>query len=249
MLSEFVQTIAKLGVEAQAVSVHTVPGVQHSSWLRKPDGSLERIEHDAPDRKAKLHALADVVAYLTETPIAQAPEVYHSEAGIVAFLDRNAREERMTVDFRPSARSVSLNSLTGSRCFTPKEAVRFLRLELGVSATTLAAFRRIDFTRKSTGINDVQHGRETLGKSVESAVQKADQLPESFVVNAQMFTNPGFDDEVKVSIDVDVNFEDEEVVLTVSPDALQDAMNATQTKIGNVLRAGLGPIGVFRGAP
>jgi len=102
----------------------------------------------------------------------------------------------------------------------------------------ITALRQIDFTRTSAGKSHVEHGKESLGRSVEAAVQQADKVPEDFVVRVPVYTNPGagaFLVEVRVMLYLDL--EGQQVVLQTMPDELEKAHQVAQARLHEALVA------------
>ena len=113
----------------------------------------------------------------------------------------------------------------------------------------LAALRQVNFHRKSDGQVSMHHGQESLGRSVEDAVQGASEIPEEFTVSVEMYSNPGVAQlsRVDVRIGVYLDVSNQKVELRVLGDEFALADQAVQDRLGTALRDGLGKIPVFHG--
>lgn len=248
MLAEFVNKIQEMARAAIGVSTQKVDGFPNEVFVVQ-GGSYTRVPLPPPMRKQALYTLTDLVTYLKDAAIAPAPEVYHNHQGVTAYLDAATRTEIVLVSYAMTKRAEHLFAMAASRkTFSVKDLVRFLRHDLDVSSGTIGAFRTIDFERKGTGTNTVVHGRESLGRSVEAKVQNAESIPESFVVETTLFRNRGFDYDIKVMVDVEIESDQERISLSVKADDLNEEVEKVHAAIGLDLRGKLGDkVNVFFG--
>lgn len=98
----------------------------------------------------------------------------------------------------------------GGRSFTQYELIRTLKTKFAAQDSIdslVAAVRRIDFKRTGAGHSVVEHGKESMGKSVEHEVQGREEIPEIVKIKHTIFTNKHLNDltlsEVGIAIDVD----------------------------------------------
>jgi hypothetical protein len=111
----------------------------------------------------------------------------------------------------PFARLCALAANAGFRgdqspgAMTPGDAVRMLRLELDsvAGAELAAALSRVDFARTSSGAVVTEHGRESLGRSVEARAQGVSAIPSRIKVSVPVFQLEELDDIVE-TVDVEV---------------------------------------------
>lgn len=250
MLADAIKTIVGLGQAARSIEVLTHPSLPDQLFVRHGDQLIEHFV-PPPPRKPTLAGLQDVFAMLRKKGIARNPEVYVGSSGVVAFLDGEDREERLTMPLTESARFKLCQDIERQpRAYAPRDLVRFLRQTLwGVDASVIQSLSRIDFTRTSTGKTDVRHGRETLGRTVEAVVQQAEQVPESFTVSVPIWTTPGcyWSRPIEFSIYLDV--EKGAVELSVLSDSCTAARNGALSELRNALAEDLGEVPVFMGAP
>jgi len=252
MLAKFAEYIVGLGKQSQATDITTVPSIPDKVFVRH--GETYAVEDVPPPRRNHtVWGFADVTAAATDADMAKAPELYHDHGEIVVVLDRNDRRDHVTAPLIETDRLTTLQSLADGKRFTVRDAVKLLRFDLhgtGVDSV-ISAIRKIDFTRKSDGGASVDHGRETLGRSVEAAVQQADSIPEEFRVTTPVYSNPGLKDlsTVTVRCGVYLDMQGECIEIRVLADEIQGAICAAQTAIGDALCAALPGVPVFGGRP
>lgn len=252
MLAELVQKLVDLGRGTQKVEFHTHHKQPRTLYVQTADGVLEK-EAAAPLRQHLIGSFEDLVALLKDEFIAPSPEVYVDGGKIVAFLDRLDRLEMVAVALPESKRLMLCRDLEAKpRAMHPRDAVRMLRLELhsGNHQSVIDALSNIDFARVSNGKSHVEHGRESLGRSVEAHVQQADRVPKEFDVGVPIWTAPGFSRyggmvRFGVFLDADAGV----VELRVLSDECQRVLNQAAGAVVADLKQALGDIPVFLGKP
>ena len=252
MLSEFVEKIRALAVGAEAPKVVPVPGQLRKAFLQH-GAELKEIEYDAPLRGATLDGVQSFADLLSDTNVAAAPEVYFTTRGSTAFLDRGDRRETVAIAFARSKRWDALASLAGGRSFAVKEALRFLRYELGGPAAERIydALRKVEFTRRAAAVVETDpKKRESFGRSVESVVQGLEEVPDAFDLAVAPLATLGLEDlECTVRVGVGVDFEASSIVLQLFPDALAIAERTLLRKLGEAMGELLPKVPRFVGSP
>lgn len=249
--ASFVKSVADLAQSVNNVQLVTTDKLPNMVGVRTAAG-VEWKPSPAPTRHHTIRSFADLVAIAKDVKVAREPEVYHSHDQVVVILDRDGRREAVKMPLERTDRFASLLRLTkpGGRSFGPAEAVKFIRFELhGVGADALcAAIRKLDFTRKSNGERTVEHGRESLGRSVEAAVQAPQQVPEEFIAEVPIWSVSGLRNikaKVRVGVYLDVN--DESIELVPLADEISGALEAAQGELHARLATELNPIPVYQG--
>jgi len=252
MLAEFLASVVDLGRQTTAVKFHEHKECPGKLWVQHGD-ELDQIDAPAPLRGHGLLGYDDLVNALLDPKIAGAPEVYVSGNRIVAFLDRSERRSRVTVDLVESKRLKLCRELEQSpRKMQPKDAVKMLRLELhgGRHDAVVQALSRIDFVRTGAGKSHVDHGKESLGRSVEAAVQQAESIPKDFDVAVPVWTNSGFSRySVNVNFGLFLDLEEQVVELRVLSDECQRVVNQTMVALVQDLMRSLPGVPVLLGTP
>lgn len=258
MLSEFIQTITSLARQSAETKVLKVEG-SHRKLIVSQNGTHEWVDIDPPLRKCSLIGFDDVVATVTDSGMCPKPEVWVGPRGVVVLPDRDDRHERLTLEPAMSERFELLVGLSGKRGgMSQRDALRMLRLQLngtGVGAVE-TALRRLTFQRRSDGGGSIEHGRESLGRSVEAEVQQADSIPTEFTVTTPVWVNPGMRSltSVPVQVGVFLDLEAETVELRPLADEVAGGLLRAQQLVASGLREALDDAGhpacpVLLGAP
>lgn len=251
MLAEFLREVVGLGRSTVKVEFHRdeeLPGVvfvQHGD-------RLERLDAPPPERCARLIGMDDLVAALKDSAIAPNPEVYVGPHAVIALLDREDRRQRIAVELTDSQRWRTVVELQKPTTMQPKAAVKMLRFDLhgGNVAHIIQQLSRIDFVRTSTGKSHVEHGRESLGRSVEAAVQQADKVDDQFLLAVPVWSTPGFSRfTVQVQFGIYLDLEAQAVELRVLADEVERARSLALAAAHAELQARLANVPVFLGAP
>ncbi len=254
MLADFLNTFAGYVRGAMGTECVTHNALPEMVFVRQ---GTSYSEHEVPPARRNhfVHGYADLLT-VCANPMATKPEVFHDSSGIVIHLDGDDRRDMVCMGLVESERFTALRDLQFGDPMTQQEAIRMLRFRLhgtGVDKV-IAALRRIDMTRRSDGRSVVEHGRESLGRSVESAVQNADQIPDAFQVSTPVFINPGLADLTMVTVlcGVFIDLACTPVRIEIKPlaDEIPNALARAQEAIGTSLGREL-PRGtpIFHGKP
>lgn len=250
MLAEFVRSIAALGQSEKSVQL-----IKDAQF---PDEVLVRIGETAnwkpapaPKRTHAIHSLADFIAAAVDKSIATDPEVYHDEGGVVLVLDRDDRRQTVTMPLHFTERFTKVSSLAlKEQTLSVRDAVRLIRFDLhGIGADVLVAgLNRLDFTRTGTNTEGAKHGRESLGRSVETAVQQADQVPEQFVARVPVYANNGLR-AIVANITCGIYLDTQNPGIAIKPlaDEIVNATDFAQRELHLLLATGLPGVPVFHG--
>lgn len=256
MLAEAIAKIVSLAPNIGQLEVLRIPELPRKVFVRSPGGEVMEFEREPTPRHAKIDSLEDLIAALVDRAIAQDPEVYHTANAVIVLLDRTQRHEQICMPLFFSQRFSWLMG-TDYRSGSPREIVKALQRGLGSSAPfpVVDAIRRVNFTRTNAGASVVEHGKESLGRSVEAVVQQADKIPERFVVRVPVYSNPGlqaFQAEVWMGLYLDL--EGQAIEIWPEPDAIQAAIQTAQARLHEALVAAEfwpnpGSAPVFYGTP
>lgn len=250
MLAELVKAIGDLARKAQGIETHKDPLTPERTLVRSGD-KFEWVDAPAPKRMHSILSFADLASLAKDKAIAENPEIYHSASAIVVLLDREKRRELVTMPLTHSSRWQTLVSLSkGQQGMTTADAVKLIRFELhGAGADALcAALRKVDFTRTGNGARTVEHGRESLGTSVEAAVQGVSEIPQEFTAQVPVWGNQGLrviQARVRCGVYLDVN--NQSVQIKPLADEISNALEAAQGELHALLATAVDPIPVLQG--
>lgn len=252
MLANFIRTIVELGRESQGARFFNDEKLPGKVFLQHGD-AVTPYEVPPRERGGEISTLPSFISACLDDAIMKKPEIYVAEDAVVALINRDDRKERVTCPLNESDRWRTVCFLSAGKSFSPRDAVKFLRFDLAGSDTeaVVQAVSRIDFARKSDGRSDVGHGKETLGKSVEMAVQQASDIPEEFNIRVPVFTTPGCRETTTVKCGIYLDMTNESIVLRVLPDECEIARGSVlQGIFGDLVTSFHGQeIPVYMGCP
>lgn len=250
MLGEALKYLVGLGKETAKVEFHQHAQFPSKVWVQHGT-DLTPEDAPAPLRGHTLLGYDDLVTAIKDPSISPDPEIYVDSGGIVALLDRKERRSLVKLSLVESKRLQLCRSIEATpRTMHPRDAVKMLRLDLhgGKHDAVIQALSQVDFTRNSTGRSHVDHGRESLGKSVEASVQQADKVPKDFVVGVPVWTNNGFSRyAVNITFGVFLDLDNQAVELRVLSDECQRVVNQALLAVVADLRESLPKVPVFLG--
>lgn len=222
----------------RAASPQSVSASLRNATLVVINGETKRIEHEPQPRRHKVASL-DSFATLLNGPgdgdgtARINASVWHFGDMVVAIFDDS------DASFRDDRAEWKLN---GSRKFSvltsnaeqPRPHTAFVdflvenfRDELEESHPgLLGVIRKLRFTNNSEGNSSVQHGRQSMGKSVEAAITGSEPLPETVILNVKRWA----DLEHVIAVECLLKLDPLEGKLAPKPlaDELQEAENKAQ---------------------
>lgn len=151
------------------------------------------------------------------------PTVFISEGGIQVVLDDDDRLEKVTMQFEQSDQFLVLRSLAAG--VSQPTLVRTLRTKLAGcvgNENTLAIIRQMEFDVNRGARGNVQHTKESLGRSIEKEVRtKAGELPETLRVVVPLFSVPhDVPTDITLECAVSIDIENEKIALEPTGDSL-----------------------------
>lgn len=187
MLKEAIDRLAELGSEAAGIEVQHLC---NRKLLVRQGTTYSTVEKDPLPRD---HVASDLDGFvnLVEDLSEGAGIIFVGETEVIGILDSDTRDDLVRM---PLVRTRALDAAL--ELAVPRDqrtVISKLREELYgcCDERLLAVIRRLDFSRTSDGRSHVQHGRESLGKSVEAQVQSSDgEIPEITVFNMPAFKDP-----------------------------------------------------------
>ena len=220
MLQELVEKLLNTGKALGTPKVIKHPGSDQIYFLISGD-EVKELPPLATEHKGLLRHLDSLIAYAKEHVESV---IFVGDESVSIHLDRNHRSDLMVLPLMPSEVFKAItraDKVKGS----PADIRRMLRVELGVSTThpLYVALGAVDFSRTSEGSYRAEHGKESLGRSVEDKVQSVEEIPESFEIVFPMFAVDGIDFTAAVSLQVYIDAQQRLVELFALPDAIQSA--------------------------
>lgn len=231
MLKEAIEKLAELGTTASGIEVKPLcnrkvlvrQGSEHS--LMTTDAGPRNYRCDNCD------SFVELTAALGHEPI-----VFVDERAVTAVLDDDYRDDKVSMGI-PYSRAFNALGEIGKPC-DQRLVIAKLREELDgcTDSRFLAVIRRMDFQRSNDGRAHITHGRESLGKSVEAAVQSADgDIPEAIVMQFPAWAAIGFDSTVAVKCAVTVDPVNEKIAVRPVGEELQLELARVRAKLRDFL--------------
>lgn len=237
MLAEFLNSIVNLAKKGDSMEIVQLGRSPRKFWMRHGD-TVKEFKADPPLRHSKLASFADLVKAIKDTRICPSAEVFYNPDGIQVVVDAHDRLEFLSFPFKFSARFQALAALVSPKSLNPKAAVQWLRYAIATpeAETVAALLRQLDFQRLQVGKSDIKHGRESLGRSVESIVQQADTIPEWFDVRVPVVIQAPLNEiQVTFRVGLTLDHETQTVVFQSPSDALANATEAFLRGVGAAL--------------
>lgn len=243
MLKEFVDSIRGLTDDARKPQLQPIPGDDRYLLI---DGE----KHELPPQRREhtvecLDTFIDAVKHYGTKA-----SVWHDDGAIVCLIEDEDRRDTVRLPLAYSDQWAELTAIAG-KPLAQKQLVLFLKQKMrgAIDDTLLAAVRRIEFKRRSDGSGNIQHGKESLGKSIEAEVQGIDAIPEMAVANVAVYSTPGCEIKSGVGLSLDIDVEAQQFSLTPFADEIPTAINVVQAAIHDLLVESLGDTPVFHGTP
>lgn len=247
MLAEFVKQISELAVKSAALNKVDLPGDRYA--LKNGDSVSF---HDVPPehRQHLVERIDDLETAAKSFAInAAAVSAFHNDRSIVLTLDSESRRDRVTMPLKHSPQFKTLLSLGAE--LQPAQLVRLLRHDLYgvVPDGLLPLVRRVDFKRRNDGSSNIQHGKESLGKSIEAEISGAENIPEYVTMMAPVYDAPDLSQKYPVECSLDINAMAGTFRLCPLPGQLDMAIHAAHAFIHERLTDAIDQATVLYGSP
>lgn len=245
MFKELVDRLVELGERNASGRVIATPAEpSHTYCLQKPDGSLEYVRATPPKRShyaSDVATLAAIVKRFAEQG-KHIVSVWYSQQGVLALLDDDDRHDRAILPLSLSSFVVALRKLEHTRTWlTQVEFIQLLRITLAgclSSSNILSSVRSVKFRQLAQGERDVQHGKVSLGKSLEAELNGASTIPEEMSLWVPIF--PGVvDAAIMIPVALDVDPVAEKFLLQPLPGSVDAAIREAEKRLGALVRAAL----------
>lgn len=136
-----------------------------------------------------------------------------------------------------------------ARWMNQRELISMLRVHTTCenAQLLLSSIRAVSFTRRSDGTSKVQHGKESLGRSVEAVVQSTDQIPEQLVFNEPLFTWNGFDSATSIKMNIEIDVEEQRFRCYPAANEVEFARNVVFRRIAETIHTEQPEVPVYIG--
>lgn len=260
LTKDAIMQIETTAVKAAGVSV-VKPGAEpaHVYFLAKPDGSIEQREAEPAPIAAVLADLPAAIAVAkawageADTDVA----VWYSRDQVVVLRQQLIRRDRATLTLRKSATFKAICELDDAddEPMSQKDFIWLLRSKMPNALLRnhpnfITTLRQIKASSGGESLGDVQHGRESLGRSVNASVTATGDLPEVLMLTTPVYVDPEIDhNELTIACTLKIEPAEVKFALVPQPDAVELAAQAAEKFVGDYLSSELGAIPVFHGVP
>lgn len=255
---------SKLLVKSSRLAVHwvTFDVIRYGDMDPAKQGSMtiacdalsgiESLTVPPPVRNHEVHSVDDLLRLLGDKAIAVEPEVFCDDVEVAVLLDRRSRIATARMELLPTQRWDMISGLAAKPWRgTPRDLVRMLRFDLHGTdiGHVIQALSRLDFVRANTARSQVAHGKESLGGSVEAEAQGIEKVPETFVLSVPIWSTPGCNQNVTVTMGIYLDVQAQVVELRTLADEVSRATNAALFALADTLREKKPDLPIFVGTP
>lgn len=202
---------------------------------------------------ATLEALASFAVAASNSGESRAV-VFHDLTGCTLLLDDADRRDKITLPLAASDQWTLLREWDEKKpMLSQREVIAALRLVFNASPVLVNSFRRIDLKSNQTAQNQLERGRESLGRSVESQIINAADIPETITLSVSIYRNLGENQTYDVACAVEIDAQNGRVQIVPEPLRLDEIMHRHQADIADRLEGAFaevdGGIPVYYGRP
>lgn len=198
------------------------------------NGEVKQFTHEPPAEKYTACDIETLASFTEDNSI-----VWHCDNTVIAVVEAtsNYRDDRVTMELRQSEKWRSL--LTDAHKPRMHQEfirwlVRNLRDELEASAPgLLGIIRNLKFRSLDQGESDVQHGKESMGRSVAREISGAEALPETVTIKLRRWAKL----EIFVEVECLLVLDTDERKLALQPlaDATEQAEHDAQGQLHELI--------------
>lgn len=248
MLKEAIQLLMDKAVSAAGPHRMAESRDGRSAMFLMPDGVIENVDVGPYPRCHHFGSLDDLAGFATRFSDAS---VWHKKDAVVVLCDDQKRQDMGTLVLEWSREYRVLDKLDhGEDKYAQAAFVRLLHRELGVDASIVAAFRRLDFQVLQASYGEFSHGKDRMGKSVQADVQGSQDIPDEITVTVPIYETPGERAPEPIACGVDLEPQNSVIRFRPLPGELSKALESRQVDIRRRLVALLGNgAKIYFGAP
>lgn len=212
------------------------------------DGKITPFKILPPPRKHTVQTLDDLITsakrWQQEFDAENNGVIWIGEHHVVLVPDDEDRRDSITMPLVRTDLWELICTLTRNPIVDQPALIRLLRVQLAAmvgSTELLAKVRLIRFRGSEDSTSNLNHGQESLGRSIEREIVGGGDLPEQLQVYAQPWINGAPDaSDSKIRIDFEIRIADKQFSLRPFPDDLQDALTEHKEAIKQHLHEALG---------
>lgn len=214
---------------------------EHRYAIVSPNGSIEWREAEARPRKHVIRDFETLKALVRgEYPNS---EIWYSRKGVQAFLDKTNRRDVVSLPFSvsPQMRQLLAWEQTGGAKLSQSQMILILRTVfcgcLGRAGDVIGIFRRVKFNQIRNEDSTVQHGRASIGKSIESELTGVSTIPERITFEVPIFSQFTANRLPRgvVTCAVEIDAANQTIQLIPEPLAIEEALGVAECQLEDEL--------------
>lgn len=244
MLKELLQEMEALWLKGHGAQVIQPPAEPKHVYLLREGEQVTRLSAEPEPRRHQCRDMATLVKFAADfASPEQAVCLWYDVSGVTALLDDEDRRDTLRLTLAPCPRFQALAQLDkaggDARRFNQPALLRFLRVGMAgaVAPNWVQAVRKMKFRQASSTEREVQHGRASLGRSIEAELTGSEGLPEELVFKVRVWEGVPSQPEVFVACDLEIDAQAETFQLTPLPGQVQAAVRTAEAWLGDSLNA------------
>lgn len=247
MIKEALEFLAEQATNASVPYIESAPAEPPHVYYK--DG--EKV-HAEPNPRS--HEASDITAVIEFAKEFTESRTWYTRNALVSVLNDDAdRRERIRLQVNPS-QQISTVIKWGNKSTPMSQAGLILLLRtmfkhsLAQAPKLIEILRVLKFNTGKSVDSSVQKGKTSVGKSIESEVTGAAEIPDDFILDVPLFDGifPRLRGQIEIAIEMDAA--SETFTLYVVPGSVEGAYRDAEDIIGNTLREELGEK-VYYGTP
>lgn len=251
-----IHSIRKLADEAAGPTVLAIPGQVGHKVKIWANGKLEDVVLDPKPRchsLSSLKALLDFGTNVTDGKHGKGPSpvAWMNHDGISIVVNDADRRDMASLTMPITPQFQLLNSGNTAQPRSQADFVKFLRIEMDGTLpdkTLLSLLREMKFENNTAGNANIQHGRESMGKSIEAQVLGLSSIPEEITVSVRVFAVPDILVRCNIRCAIDIIVINGQFRLVPLPMQVQDGMAAALATVRTELETAF-KFPVYEGKP
>ncbi len=243
MIAEAIRSIEEMARRSRTISIDVCDEVEGGKVFVTEGGETKTFDRRLPKKRDEVDSVDDFVDYANSVGMSESGMVMVGYQAVCATADANVRRNWFKLKLCTSKRWDRIIALASEPLkMDPAGARRWLRLKMPGTGTgdMVKALSKVDFDRRGSSSSRSEHGRESLGKSVEAQVQQIEEIPEHFTARVPIWNTPGATHfVVDVDITVHIDPQNERIEFHVSEDSLSRAVFVAREQLRGELRSHL----------
>ena len=250
MLEEALIFLRDQFVDAKGLTLLPIPG-DHRKVLLSQNGTHSERAVPTPDRGHTVYSVGDLIDAAKRWD--KAPVIWHDHAAVVLVCDDGDRFDRVTLPLAQAETFAAISKLASHCTFDQRALLRLLKFDLAgtlsVPLNLANNLRALKFRTSSSAAEDIQHGKESLGKAIEAEVSGADALPEQVTLATRVYSTFGEDEKWPIVCAFDIDVQEQKFRLKPLPGELEETIQRAQASIRQRIATALPDVAVFFGKP